>query len=108
MFLRRTAATLAALLLCVALCGCGFIEITYPSGSTAESTGDTPIPGTSEAGSTAALTDPPTTVVFPDRISEAEAKLDALPELSFTAHDLIIAISVRRVRAELRASSSSG
>ena len=93
LFLRRTAATLAALLLCVALCGCGFIEITYPGGSTAESTGDTPIPGTSEAGSTAALTDPPTTVVFPDRISEAEAKLDALPELSFTAHDLIIANS---------------
>lgn len=93
--LRSAAALLAALLtVTLALGGCGFIEITYDHGSdtgTGEDSGTaaTDAPWTVPAPTTTAI--PPDKVSYPDRRAEAEAKLEALPDVELSVSDLIIA-----------------
>lgn len=97
--LRRAAGVFAATLICLALSGCGFVEIIRPS-DTGESVAVTdpptvtaPPPAVSSGEPNGTQTEPPKPVTFPDRIAEAEERLAALPEVPLTTRGLIIANS---------------
>ncbi len=97
--LRRAAKVLMAALICLALSGCGFVEIIRPA-ETDESLATTdlptvtaPPPAVSSVEQTGPQTEPPQPVTFPDRISEAEERLAALPDIPLSTKGLIIANS---------------
>lgn len=95
-FFSRTAALLCAAVLLTALAGCGFVEIKYPQNDTTGAPDTTPTPGTTpEAEPT---TEPPHTVVYPDRKDDARGALSGLPQIELSVSDLIIANSSAAAR----------